>query len=515
MKKLLFLCALAVLPCISRGETAGDWSYTVNAADKATITGYSGPGGAVTIPSELDGKIVETIGGNWPPIFGYGNTSVTSVNIPDSVTSISGNAFSGCTALNTAIIPGSVTSIGGYAFQNCTSLTWVLLPVSLVSIEEGAFYGCTSLTGASIPYSVTNISDYLFYGCTSLASVTIGVSATRIGEYAFYRCTSLTSVTIPDNVTFIGRAAFRECSGLLDVDIPSSVAIIDDYAFAECASLLSVNIPRSSQITSIGEGAFGSCESLPGLLIPRMVTRIAPATFSDCQRLFYVQLDCELTSIGAGAFFNTRLSTIQKVVDDRYDNSLVSVKTFGQNAFGLSSLSGVKIAATASFSSSTFPSDTRIQFEYSSLADDDAFVAAVANKIVAALPSNYGIATKDDLNAAIANAASQAIAEVQASPNSYNLFSADQYATSYNNGLTAGTSLVTADPASYNLYTPDSIMDMRMGGLMVQKQGGNAVVSFQPQTTTDLTQPFTNNGTPITNTIPMSGNKGFLRIQAR
>jgi hypothetical protein len=58
-------------------------------------------------------------------------------------------------------------------------------------------------------------------------------------------------------------------------------------------------------------------------------------------------------------------------------------------------------------------------------------------------------------------------------------------------------------------------MDLHMGGLMVQKQGGNAVVTFQPQTTADLTQPFTNNGTPITNTIPMPGNKGFIRVQAR
>lgn len=83
------------------------------------------------------------------------------------------------------------------------------------------------------------------------------------------------------------------------------------------------------------------------------------------------------------------------------------------------------------------------------------------------------------------------------------------------NGLTAGTALVTANPASYNLYTSDSIMDLRMNGLMVRKQGSDAVVTFQPQTTTDLALPFTNNGTPITNTVPMPGNKGFLRIQAK
>jgi hypothetical protein len=101
-------------------------------------------------------------------------------------------------------------------------------------------------------------------------------------------------------------------------------------------------------------------------------------------------------------------------------------------------------------------------------------------------------------------------ADVTANPSAFNLFTAEQYVANYSNGMNA----VLSDPASHNLYTSDSIMDLRMNGLMVQKQGGNAVVSFQPQTSTDLTQPFTNNGTPITNTIPMPGNRGFLRIQA-
>ena len=72
-----------------------------------------------------------------------------------------------------------------------------------------------------------------------------------------------------------------------------------------------------------------------------------------------------------------------------------------------------------------------------------------------------------------------------------------------------------SNPMSYGLYDNNSIMDLHMGGLMIQKNGNNAVVSFQPQTTTDLTLPFTNNGTPITHELPMPGNKGFIRINAR
>jgi hypothetical protein len=86
----------------------------------------------------------------------------------------------------------------------------------------------------------------------------------------------------------------------------------------------------------------------------------------------------------------------------------------------------------------------------------------------------------------------------------------------FNGNRTAGQQDVIASPMAFGLYDSNSIMDLRMGGLMIQKQGTDGTVVFQTQTTTDLaTQPFTNNGTPITNTVPMPGNKGFLRIQAK
>ena len=146
----------------------------------------------------------------------------------------------------------------------------------------------------------------------------------------------------------------------------------------------------------------------------------------------------------------------------------------------------------------------------------DGLAEAIAQRVLAKLPDNYGIATKDDLAGAISNATAQAVSEVQANPNAHNLYSADQYAANYSSGVVTGTALVTANPSNYNLYTSNSIMDLRMGGLMIQKTGTNAAVSFQPQTTTDLaTEPFTNNGTPITHEISVPGNKGFIRINAK
>jgi hypothetical protein len=105
----------------------------------------------------------------------------------------------------------------------------------------------------------------------------------------------------------------------------------------------------------------------------------------------------------------------------------------------------------------------------------------------------------------------QAILFVQANPNAFGLFSPTQYEAN----RIAGQQDVIANPMAYGLYTATSIMDLRMGGLMIQKQGTDATIVFQPQTTTDLvTLPFTNNGTPITNAIPMPGDKGFLRVEA-
>ena len=106
---------------------------------------------------------------------------------------------------------------------------------------------------------------------------------------------------------------------------------------------------------------------------------------------------------------------------------------------------------------------------------------------------------------------SSGVAEVTNDPASVGLFTQEQF----NGNRTAGQSDVINSPMSYGLYTSESIMDLKMGGLMIQRNGDNAVVSFQPQTTTDLSLPFTNNGTPITNTIPMPGNKGFIRINAK
>lgn len=142
------------------------------------------------------------------------NTEITSVTIPNSVTSIEQDTFSNCTSLTRVVIPDSVTSIGILAFNKCSSLTSIGIPDSVTSIGDSAFSGCTSLTGIVIPDSVTIIGEWAFANCTLLTNIEIPDSVTSIGNYVFYKCTGLTNIVIPDSVTSIGWYAFENCDNL-------------------------------------------------------------------------------------------------------------------------------------------------------------------------------------------------------------------------------------------------------------------------------------------------------------
>ncbi|MCR5782902.1 MAG: leucine-rich repeat domain-containing protein [Clostridia bacterium] len=184
---------------------------------------------------------------------------ITSLTIPDGVTSIGDSAFEGCSELTSVLIPNSVSSIGDHAFSDCTGLTSVVIPTSVTNIGASAFDGCTGLTSVVIPESVTSIGDSAFYGCTGLTSVVIPDGVTRIECCAFCCCTGLTSMVIPNGVTRIKGGAFAGCTGLTSVVIPDSVTNIGNAAFYGCTGLTSVVIPDG---VIIGMKAFQNCTGL-------------------------------------------------------------------------------------------------------------------------------------------------------------------------------------------------------------------------------------------------------------
>lgn len=175
-------------------------------------------------------------------------TGLTSIAIPDCVTSIGYSAFSGCKGLTNITIPDSVTSIGERAFNDTTwynnqpdglvyagkvaysykgtmpNNTSIVLKEGTLGIATNAFSGWYELTSVTIPDSVTNIGDGAFSSCTKLTSITIGNGVISIGRAAFQSCTSLTSISIPDSVTSIGYYAFGGCNGLTSITFNGTIA---------------------------------------------------------------------------------------------------------------------------------------------------------------------------------------------------------------------------------------------------------------------------------------------------
>lgn len=170
----------------------------------------------------------------------------------------------------------SNNQLGCYVFAHC-SLTSINIPLSVTSIEDNAL-SYTSLENINIPSSVTSIGRYAFGYCNHLKSVNIPSSVTEIGKCAFLECDSLTSVNIPSSVTEIGEYAFQWCESLKNINIPSSVTEIKEGTFSECKSLEKINIPSS--VTEIEKYAFLSCKSLRAIYVYAEKVPILP--YNSC-----------------------------------------------------------------------------------------------------------------------------------------------------------------------------------------------------------------------------------------
>ena len=228
------------------------------------------------------------------------STTSTTYYIPSSLRSVTvtgGNilygAFWNCTSLTSITIPNSVTSIGDSAFRNCSGLTSVTIPDGVTNIDDCAFDGCTSLTSVIIPDGVTSIGHYAFYDCTGLTSVTIPDSVTGIGNEAFSRCDKLQNIYITDIVTWChsstlynlmkytssNKNLYLNNELVTTLIIPNGVMSIFPYVFARCSGLTSVTIPNS--VTTIGEYAFYKCSSLTSIVIPNSVKDIGEYAFDN------------------------------------------------------------------------------------------------------------------------------------------------------------------------------------------------------------------------------------------
>ncbi len=227
-------------------------------------------------------------------------STLQSIAIPNTVTQIGEDAFSGCSSLSNITIPDGVTQIGDHAFSGCSSLTSITIPNGVTQIRQETFAQCKNLTSINIPEGVTQIGAFAFFDCISLTSITIPEGVTQIGYGAFCDCSSLTSITIPEGVTQIAYDTFSDCSSLSNITIPEGVTQIGERAFYGCLSLTSITIPDG--VTQIGQETFAQCKNLTSITIPEGVTQIGVGAFEGCSSLTSITLPDGVTQIDTWIF---------------------------------------------------------------------------------------------------------------------------------------------------------------------------------------------------------------------
>ena len=235
-----------VISSQSSNATTLDGGFEVSDVDPTVLQGYTGPGGAITIPSSIT-SINAAVFAN--------NTSITSVTMPDTVTSMGSGVFQGCSNLSSVILSGGLTAIPDNTFRECTSLSSVSVPGGVTSIGSKAFYE-TPISSISIPAATTSIASDAFQQAKNLTSINIagGSSAYSSSDGCVYNASGSrllivpegkTGVTISAGTTTIGSGAFRDCTNIASLSLPNSVTTIESNAFSG-SGIGTITIPAAT-----------------------------------------------------------------------------------------------------------------------------------------------------------------------------------------------------------------------------------------------------------------------------
>ena len=313
-----------LLAITGSGEMTNFWGGRPWSSYDRSITSVSLPDGLTSIGAHA-----------------FESYNLTSITIPNSITTIGESAFEGSFLPFSFVIPNNVIKIGSYAFWDC-SLSSITIPSSVTDIDLCAFQGSSpsriSVDEQNKYYSSDAFSVLLNKDKTELiycteaysGAYTIPDSVTVIGAYAFFDCYNLTNIVIPNSVTLIGENAFAECGSLTSVVIPNSVTTLGWYAFAGCSSLTSIVIPGS--VPSVKMNDFFCCDSLTSVVIQNGVKSIHGSAFHNCRSLTDVTIPDSVTLIGSLAFQDCRSLTSVTIP--------AGVKTIQEYALGYLSQSG-------------------------------------------------------------------------------------------------------------------------------------------------------------------------------
>ena len=352
-------------------ESAGIY-YNITGNNTVEVTysdlDHNSYSGSISVPETVTNNGTEysvtKIGG-----YAFKGSAVTSVSMPEGITSIGFEAFSGCQNLESVALPESLTTLGSNAFESCKSLKTIKIPSGVTAIPGSCFYCCSSLESVTIPEGVTTIGERAFQDC-NLKELTLPSTVTMIGSSAFdsynrfqsITCNATTPPSLGENafnhnisttvkVPLSSIAAYRQAEGwkvftnysggevvadgityridengamvavaeatLTKANILSSVEFegnqyavtkINEKVFSGNTNLESVVLPES--LTTLGDYAFSSCKLLKAVKIPSGVTAIPSSCFYSCSSLESVTIPEGVTDIGAYAFSDCNLNAL-------------------------------------------------------------------------------------------------------------------------------------------------------------------------------------------------------------
>ena len=312
--------------------TYGDFQYKIEDDNSCTITDYDGMASSLSIPSTINGHTVKQIDTGALS----DNRIITSVTIPNGVTTIGFSAFNGCIKLEKIKLSSNLDTVCENAFNNTKWFnnqsnglvyvgkvaykykgdmprnTKITVKSDTVSISESAFKDCANLTDILIPSSVKHIDKYAFYNCQGLTKLNFNDGIERIENDAFGSCEKLTSVNFSETLKSIGAFAFVECKKLSEITIPQSVTSVGEYAFSGCENLAGVTV--SDYLPYVGGRAFEKTKWLNSQ--PDGVVYIGKSAYGykgDMPKNTELSLKSGITNISGYAFYEEKNLTSVKI----------------------------------------------------------------------------------------------------------------------------------------------------------------------------------------------------------
>lgn len=232
-----------------------------------------------------------------------GCESLSNIELPESLQTISTLCFYGCYKLSTIKVNPANTYLatdGKAIFNKDKTVLYTAIPVTSYNVPSTvrelryyAFSNQKDMTSITLPEGLVNISSYAFEFCSKLEHLVIPSTVDSIGENAFYSCSALQQINIPQGIKSLANEVLAH-TGIKTLDIPSSVNYIGEKAFRNCESLQSIKLPEG--LTLLNDELFDGCKQLSDIQIPSTVTTIKKAAFNDCKALKTITLPASLST---------------------------------------------------------------------------------------------------------------------------------------------------------------------------------------------------------------------------